>query len=161
MSEPIRVLFVDDETKFLEATTTRLRARDLDVTSFTDAATALEAAKGGRFDVALLDLKMPGMDGEELLKRLKTMHPEMEVVILTGHGSVDSAVRMTKEGANEYLQKPCELDDVLTALTRAFAKRVTSRKASKADKVGAILEKAVGLSPIEILEQLREIDRAK
>ena len=159
MDKKIRLLFVDDEEKFLEATTKRLEVRNIAVTPFTNGADALEATKNQTFDVALLDLKMPGMDGEELLKKIKHLHPKMEVVILTGHGSIDSAKRVTCDGAYEFLQKPCELDDLIAVLSQAYAKRIMAGKALKASKVEALLKKATGYSPLKLLEELRKIDK--
>ena len=124
MKRQIKLLFVDDEEKFLNGMTQRLKLRDLVVHSFNNGPDALKAAKSETYDVALLDLKMPEMDGEELLKKLKQMMPAMEVIILTGHGSEDSAVRTFREGAYEYLMKPCELDELMSAITRAYAKRL-------------------------------------
>ena len=159
MDTKIRLLFVDDEERFLETTTTRLELRGLDVESYTNGTDALEAASKRVFDVALLDLKMPGMDGKELLALLKNAHPDTEVVILTGHGSIDTAVDTMKEGAYEYLQKPCELEDLIKVVSRAFAKRIVTRQSEKATRVEKLMEGAIGLSPMEILEKLRQIDR--
>lgn len=160
MGQKIKLLFVDDEEKFLNAMTTRLVLRELDVSSYTNGADALEAAQTKSFDVALLDLKMPGMDGEELLGKLKELHPDLEVVILTGHGSIKSAVDLTRQGAFEYLQKPCELDALITSISNAYAKRIVARKAAKAARVEALLGKAVGYSPIELLNELKKIEDA-
>ena len=159
MKKKIKLLFVDDEERFLESTARRLTLRDLEVFSFTNGADALAAAEDNIFDVALLDLKMPGMDGEELLKKLKEHDPSMEVVILTGHGSLRSAVDCTRSGAYGYLQKPCELDAVISAITEAYGNRVKARKAAKAAKVEKLMSKAVGYSPMELLEEIRKIDQ--
>ena len=159
MSEKkIRLLFVDDEEKFLESTSQRLTLRGLEVTACTNGPDALKAADTGKFDVALLDLKMPGMDGEQVLKRLKESHPNVEVVILTGHGSIDSAVDTMRQGAYEFLQKPCELDDLINVISKAYAKRIKAKQSEKAVRVEAILADAVGLSPIEILNRLKKLD---
>ena len=153
----IRVLFVDDEEKFLRATATRLETRGLEVHAFASGAKALNAAATTKFHVALVDLKMPGMDGEVLLARLKELHPLVEVVILTGHGSVASAVRATQAGAYEYLQKPCELDDVLTVLSKAYAKHVAAMDSVKEAEVAELMRKAIGLGPVGLLEELRKL----
>ncbi len=159
MSEKIRLLFVDDEKKFLNATTRRLEVRNIEVFPFTRGEDALEATQNQKFDVALIDLKMPGMDGEELLRRIKQQHPRMEVVVLTGHGSLDSAKKMTREGAYEYLQKPCELDELISVLSQAYAKRIIARKEQKAAGVQALLDKATRYSPLALLEELRKLDK--
>lgn len=158
MEEKIKLLFVDDEEKFLKSTTTRLTLRGLEVHEFTNGKDALEASKDIRFDVALLDLKMPGMDGAELLSRLKEKYPRMEVVILTGHGSIESAVKVTQSGAFKFLQKPCELDEIIGVISQAYAKRIKAKKAHKAGKVEALLENALSFSPTALLEELKKID---
>ena len=158
MVSKIKLLFVDDETKFLEATTERLRLRGLEVQAFTNGEDALNASEKEKFDVALLDLKMPGMAGEELLKKLKDIHPFMEVVILTGHGSISSAVDCTRCGAYEYLQKPCAIDELISVISKAYAKRIKAKEATKATRVEELLGKAMGYSPMELLEELKKID---
>ena len=161
MEKKIRLLFVDDEEKFLANMATRLRLRDIEVSAFHDSREAFaEIEAGRRFDVALLDLKMPGLDGEELLKLIKASDPTVEVVILTGHGSVQSAASLTRSGAYEYLPKPCELTDVIRAITSAFSKRVTATSAAHAERVEEVMSRAVGLSPLEILGELKRIQRA-
>ena len=159
MPKKIKLLFVDDEEKFLKSMAERLKLRDFEVFAFSNAADALDAMKQkDTCDVALIDLKMPGMDGEELLKELKTKIPEMEVIILTGHGSIESAKRTTRAGAYEYLQKPCELDDVITSITSAYSKRVKSKSEKMEAKVNDLMANVVGLSPIAILEKLRQLE---
>ena len=104
----INLLIVDDEEQFLKSMTKRLEVRDFNVIAVDRGEKAIEAARKHPIDIALVDLKMPGMNGEQTLEALKKQHPWMEVVILTGHGSIDSAVECTKIGAYSYLQKPCE-----------------------------------------------------
>jgi DNA-binding NtrC family response regulator len=159
MAERIRLLFVDDETKFLRNMTERLKLRGFDVYSYDSGMEALKALKEGiSCDVALVDLKMPGMDGEELLKELKKLTPTMEVIIITGHGSIDSAKRTTRAGAYEYLQKPCELDDIISSITSAYSKRVKRKNEQMEAKVNELMANVIGLSPLAILEKLRELE---
>jgi two-component system NtrC family response regulator len=159
MAKKIKLLFVDDEEKFLKSMTERLKLRDLEVFSFSNGADALEVMKKkDTCDVALIDLKMPEMDGEALLKELKNRIPEMEVIILTGHGSIASAKRTTQTGAYEYLQKPCDLDDIISSITSAYAKRVKNKNERTEAEVNALMANVLGLSPIAILEKLRELD---
>ena len=102
----INLLIVDDEEQFLNSISKSLEVRDFKVLAVNRGEKAIEAARNNPIDIALVDLKMPGIDGEQTLKALKDEHKWMEVVILTGHGSVDSAVECTKSGAYSYLQKP-------------------------------------------------------
>ncbi len=149
-----------NEKKFLDNISERLRLREVDVTAYESGKAAMESVKTGvKFDVALIDLKMPGMDGEELLNQLKQQDDSIEVVILTGHGSIKSAASLTRSGACEYLLKPCELDDIIGALSKAYAKRVKARSELKANKVNKVLSRAMGYSPAELLEELRKIDK--
>jgi DNA-binding NtrC family response regulator len=137
MSEKIRLLFVDDEEDFVEYMTKRLERHDLEVHAYTSPTEALEGTEGQTHDVGLLDLKMPEMDGEELLGRLKERDPTIEIIILTGHGSVESAFRSAKEGAYEYLLKPCEFDDLVGSINKAYSKRVgvfQARQGSRRDQ---------------------------
>ena len=119
MSKKIKLLVVDDEARFLKTLSDRLSLRDFDVTAVTSGEQALEEVERQIFDVALVDLKMPGISGDRLLEMLKQKHPLLEVVILTGHGSVDSAVKCTQKGSYGYLQKPCETEDLLEVLRGA------------------------------------------
>ena len=102
---------------------------------------------------------MPGMSGEETLKLLKQEHKWMEVVILTGHGGVDSAVECTKSGAYSYLQKPCKLDQLLEALQDAYKKKVMNRKKIEEKKMNELLSISISSRPREILRKLREMDK--
>jgi DNA-binding NtrC family response regulator len=159
MSDNIQLLIVDDEVRFLQTLKERLQMRGLDVTAVTSGTQAIAAARGTRFDVALLDLKMPGMDGEEVLRILKVEHPLMEVIILTGHGSIESAVDCTKAGSHSYLQKPCETNELLGVLKDAYHKRVQRKLALDKEKVDELLGIATGESPLGILRRLRELER--
>jgi len=119
MDDKIKLLIVDDEVDFLNSIAQRLEMRGFDVTKAPSGVVALEAAGSGAFDLALLDLKMPGMGGTEVLKILKQEHKHVEVIMLTGHGSINSAVECTKLGAFSYLSKPYELDKLLEVLRDA------------------------------------------
>jgi DNA-binding NtrC family response regulator len=155
----INLLIVDDEVHFLESISKSLEARDFKVVAVDRGEKAIEAARKNPIDVALVDLKMPGINGEETLKALKAEHKWMEVVILTGHGTIDSAVECTKSGAFSFLQKPCNLDDLLEALKDAYKKKVMNRKKIEEKKMDELLKISISGSPREILSRLREIDK--
>ena len=106
--KPINLLIIDDEEEFLRSMSKRLALRGFNVIAVDRGAKAVEIARAQPIDIALVDLRMPGISGEETLKILKQEHPWMELVVLTGHGSIDSAVECAKTGAHSYLQKPCE-----------------------------------------------------
>jgi two-component system NtrC family response regulator len=154
----IKLLIVDDEEKFLTSIAERLRLRGIDVTTATNGPDALEIAHSQKFDLALLDLKMPGMDGKQVLERLKTEHKYIEVVILTGHGSVDSAVDCTKLGAFGYLPKPYELDKLVQVLQSAYEARLRKKFQFDEQRMNRLQSLATGSSALGILRAMREID---
>ena len=120
------VLLVDDEVAFIETLVKRLTKRDVNVASAHSGREALEklAASGPTgIDVVILDVKMPGMDGIETLARIKEEHPLIEVIMLTGHATVESAIEGMKRGAFDYLMKPCDIEVLLAKLTEAADKK--------------------------------------
>jgi len=157
--EKINLLIVDDEEQFLKSTAKRLEIRGFNVIAVDRGAKAIEAATEYPIDIALVDLKMPGMSGEQTLEALKKRHQWMEVVILTGHGSVDSAVECTKSGAYSYLQKPCEWERLLCVLVEAYKKKVMNKLNIKEKRMNELLEMSTYSSPKAILEKIRELDR--
>jgi DNA-binding NtrC family response regulator len=158
MTNRIRLLVVDDEVKFLDAIARRLELRDFDVTKATNGPEAIEAAKHKQFDIALLDLKMPGMNGREVLEILKKQHKYLEVIILTGHGSLDSAVECTKLGAFSYLPKPYELDELIKVLRDAYEHRLRRKFENDQARLEELMRRAVGESPLAILRRMSEMD---
>ncbi|MFO7558222.1 MAG: response regulator [Desulfobacterales bacterium] len=159
--EKINLLIVDDEEQFLEAIRKSLELRDFHVITVNRGEKALEAAKNNPIDIALVDLKMPGISGEETLRALKQQHKWMEVVILTGHGAVESAIECTKSGAYSYLQKPCELEELLKALQGAYKKKVMNRKKIEEAKMNKLMNIATSSSSRDILRRLRELDEGE
>ncbi|MBW1870273.1 MAG: response regulator [Deltaproteobacteria bacterium] len=111
------VLLVDDEVPFVETMTKRLKKRDLVVNSAYSGQEALDILdKHRNTDVVILDVKMPGMDGIETLEKIKKSYPLTEVVMLTGHATVESAIEGMKKGAYDYLMKPCDIDQLMKKL---------------------------------------------
>ena len=154
----INILIVDDEEQFLKSMTKWLEVRDFSVIAVDRGEKAIEAAKNRPVDVALVDLKMPGINGEQTLEALKREHPWMEVIILTGHGSIDSAVECTRAGAYSYLQKPCDFDQLAAVLVDAYKKRVMNRMKIKENRMNELLEMSAYSSPLAILKRIRELD---
>lgn len=155
----INLLIVDDEEQFLHSITRSLELRDFQVVAVNRGDKAIEVARDHAFDIALVDLKMPGMDGQETLEALKKEHPWMEIVILTGHGSIDSASSCTRSGAYSYLQKPCEFDRLLDTLVCAYKQKVMNRHKIDDAKMDAMLKLSQGSGPISILRHLKQMDR--
>ena len=102
----IKLLLVDDEIDFLQAIAERLTLKDFDVIAASTGSEAIAAAENDLFDVAVVDFQMPGMDGTQVLKALKDRHRYLEIIMLTGHATIDSAVESTKLGAFKFLEKP-------------------------------------------------------
>jgi DNA-binding NtrC family response regulator len=127
----VRLLLVDDEIPFVEAMTKRLTKRHLDVLSAFSGEDALEILqKDHRIEVVLLDVKMPGLDGIETLREIKRMQPLVEVLMLTGHATVETAIEGMRLGAFDYLMKPAEIDRLL-----AKVKEAASKKRSHEEKI--------------------------
>lgn len=158
--EKINLLIVDDEELFLDSMKKRLEARDFSVIAVDRGEKAIEAARTNPIDIALVDLKMPGINGEQTLEALKKEHKWMEVLILTGHGSIESAVELTKSGAYAYLQKPIELDRLMEALKDAYKKKVMNVNQMQETKLDELLTISKSHSPQAILRKLRELDKA-
>jgi len=119
-----QVLLVDDEVPFVEALIRRLTKRDMAVIPAYDGPGALAKLKeNARVEVVILDVKMPGMDGIETLGEIKKAHPLVEVIMLTGHATVESAIEGMKKGAFDYLMKPCDIDVLVGKVTEAAARK--------------------------------------
>jgi DNA-binding NtrC family response regulator len=119
------VLLVDDEVPFVDTMTKRLSKRNLDIVAAHSGHEALEKlkAKDSRVDVVILDVKMPGMDGIETLREIKKAHPLVEVIMLTGHATVETGIEGMKLGAFDYLMKPCDIDQLMGKVQEAKAKK--------------------------------------
>ena len=153
----IKLLVVDDDEKLLRTMAERLVLNDFDVTTASEGKQAIKAAKKGHFDVAILDLKMPGMDGMEILKILKKKHKFLEIIILTGYASLESAVESTKLGAFGYLEKPYKFDNLLEKLKDAYTARLTKKFEYDKKRQEDIRILSMG-SPIAVLNALRRMD---
>ena len=154
----IKLLIVDDEEDFLKSIAERIGMRDFDVTTATEGKLAIKVAKKGKFDVAILDMKMPGMDGMELLQILKKKHKFLEVIILTGYGAIDSAVEATKLGAYSYLEKPYDFEKLLEVLKKAYEARLRKKFEHDKKRMEELEMLRMGSSPIGILRSLMHMD---
>ncbi len=120
----LRLLLVDDEVEFLEPMKARLERRGIACTTAVSGAEALAILGSSPCDCAVVDVKMPEMDGLELLRRLRRLYPALPVVLLTGHASAELGVKGMELGAFDYLLKPIELDVLLDTVRRAAAGKV-------------------------------------
>lgn len=154
----IKLLLVDDEVKFLESIAKRLELKDFDVTTATTGEEAIAAAEGGLFDVAVVDFQMPGMDGTQVLRALKQKHKYLEILMLTGHATVDSAVECTKLGAFKYLEKPYEFDQLVEVLLEAFQVRMEKKFEHNRKRIEEMQKLSLGLSPLGLMRALKGLD---
>jgi DNA-binding response OmpR family regulator len=122
--EKFKVLIVDDEEDFLETIVKRLQARSIEVTGAESGYKALELINDGNFDVVILDVKMPGLDGIETLREMKKKKPLVEVIMLTGHASVESGIQGMQLGAFDYVMKPVALDELLEKMRQAYERKL-------------------------------------
>ena len=121
--DEFRVLLVDDEDDFRETLQKRLRNRKLQVEIAENGYKALELIQAQDFDVVVLDVKMPGLDGIDTLKEIKIKKPEVEVIMLTGHASVESGIQGMQLGAFDYVMKPVPLDELLDKMRQAYERK--------------------------------------
>ena len=119
-----KILLVDDEVPFVETMTKRLNRRDLEIIPAHSGDEALKTLKEhADVEVVILDVKMPGMDGIETLREIKRRFPLVEVIMLTGHATVESAIDGMKIGAFDYLMKPSEIETLVAKVSEAAAKK--------------------------------------
>lgn len=122
--DTLSVLLVDDEVEFLETLEKRLKKRKLAVTVANNGEDALALLEQTPLDVVVLDVKMPGMGGLEVLRRIKASKPYVEVIMLTGHANVEMAIEGMELGAFDYLMKPMDIDELLYKLQDAYKKKL-------------------------------------
>jgi len=154
----IKLLFVDDEVKFLESISKRLELKNFDVTSATTGQEAIESAENGLFDVAVVDFQMPGMDGAQVLKTLKEKHRYLEIIMLTGHATIDSAVECTKLGAFKYLEKPYDFENLVEVIKQAYEARLKKKFEHNKKHMEEIQKLSLRESPLGLLRALAHLD---
>lgn len=157
--EKINILLVDDEEALLDSIKRRLQIRDFNVIAVNRGDKALEVARLHPIDVALVDLKMPGMSGKDVLLHLKKRYPWMEVVIITGHGSFDPRNECVYDQAYSYLGKPCDLQTLLHVLVEAYKKTVMNRLHMSQEDMEAVLKQEGLTNPREILKKIKKMDQ--
>ena len=121
--EEMKMMLVDDEERFLTTTRKVLSKKGYDILTAASGSEALEKLATQHIHVVILDVKMPGMDGIATLKEIKKSFPLVEVIMLTGHGTVDNAVEGLKSGATDFLTKPADVNDLIQKAEEAFQKR--------------------------------------
>lgn len=134
-----KVLLVDDENEFLEIMAERMEARDMNVTTTTSPKDALKKAEEDNFDAIILDLMMPEMDGLEALKKLKQNNPDLQVILLTGHATVEKGVEAMKLGATDLMEKPADLKVLTEKIKKAHTKKMVLVQKKTEEKIKHIL----------------------
>lgn len=122
--EKFRVLIIDDEVDFVETIVKRLRDRGLEAEGALSGPEGLQLLDNKEFDVIILDVKMPKMNGIETLREIKKKKPLVEVIMLTGHGSVESGIQGLQLGAFNYVMKPVPLNELLKQMTQAYERKL-------------------------------------
>jgi len=120
----MRIMLVDDEERFLQTTQKMIAKKGYDALTVTSGEECLKTLEEELVHVVILDVKMPGMDGVETLKHIKQRFPMVEVIMLTGHATAESAVEGLKLGATDYLTKPTNIDDLISKAEEAYNKRL-------------------------------------
>jgi DNA-binding NtrC family response regulator len=133
MTKP-RILLVDDEERFRNNLQKMLKTQGLTVTAMDSGEAALTELKLQPYDVILLDIRMPGMDGLATLAEIKKITPFVEVIILSGHASMDAAIEINRLGGYDYLMKPCPLEEILLKIDAAYEKKVERETRTKSNQ---------------------------
>ena len=146
--DKMKIMLVDDEERFLSTTSRLLERKGYDAVTASSGAEALAKIGSGNIHIVILDVKMPGMDGMETLKIIKREFPLVEVIMLTGHGTIESAVEGLKSGATDYLVKPADIDELINKAEEAFDKRLRLE-----EKIRMARSRKYMKSPREILKE--------
>ena len=134
-----KVLLVDDEEDFLATLAERLEARGLKVTTANNGENALASIEAEAFDLVVLDLAMPGLDGLETLKRIKARQPEADIIMLSGQGSIRTSIEAMKLGACDFLQKPVDIGELMNKISEAKEKRMLMLESKSVAEIEKIL----------------------
>ena len=126
--DTIQVMLVDDEVEFLDTLIKRMRKRNVDIAGVKSGEEALIALDQNQVDVVILDVRMPGMDGIEVLREIKRRYPLIEVIMLTGHANIEVAVQGMELGAFDYLMKPMDIDELLYKVEDAHKNKKIQEK---------------------------------
>jgi two-component system NtrC family response regulator len=154
----IKVLLIDDEQTLLEYLSKRLLREGFTIKATFSGEEAVEVATNDNFDVAVVDLKMPGIDGVETQKRLHDIQPFLQCIVLTGHGSVETALESGQEDAFQYLLKPIDYEVLVKTIKDAYEKKLESQNVKFREQVEEIYRSGLGAKGIrKAINKLRKI----
>jgi DNA-binding NtrC family response regulator len=146
--EQMKIMLVDDEERFLSTTQKLLLKKGYQVLTASSGIEALEALRTHHIHVVVLDVKMPGMDGITALQKIKRQFPMVEVIMLTGHATIESAIDGLKSGAVDYLMKPADIDEIISKAADAYEKRQAIE-----EKIRVVQMRKLMKSPREIIRE--------
>ena len=135
-----KVLLVDDEDDFISALSERLETRGIKVETSANGIEALDKADETHFDAIVLDLQMPEMDGIETMKKLLKKNPDLQIILLTGHASLDKGIEAMKMGAMDFLEKPADIEKLMGQIKQAKAKRMLLTEKKMEEELSKILK---------------------
>ncbi|MCG2746924.1 MAG: response regulator [Desulfobulbaceae bacterium] len=154
----IRILLVDDEETLLEFLSKRLLKQGYTVKATFSGEEAVKVAQDAHFDVAVVDLKMPGIDGVETQKRLRQIQPFLQCIVLTGHGSIETALESGQQEAFQYMLKPVDYDNLIISIQKAYEKKMKLQNQEFKEKVAAITTSGMGAHGIrKAISELHKI----
>ena len=154
----IRVLLIDDEETLVDYLSKRLLREGFTVKATFSGEEAVEVAANDDFDVAVVDLKMPGIDGVETQQKLKKIQPFLQSIVLTGHGAIDTALESGRQDAYKYLLKPIEYDNLVETIKEAYKLKIELQNAKFRDEVEDIYRSGLGARGIKkAMKKLRKI----
>lgn len=136
-----RILLVDDEEEFVLALSKRLTVRGLEVSAVGNGEDAVVEIQKHKFDAIVLDLAMPGIDGLETLRRIREIDNEVQIILLTGHGTIQAGIEAMRLGAMDFLEKPADFEDLLARIKEAIAKKLRLSQQHTEEQVSEILAK--------------------
>ncbi len=136
-----KILLVDDEEEFVSTLAERIETRGAKVVTATSGQEAIDKIKDENFDAIVLDLQMPGMNGIETMKSILEKKPDMQVILLTGYGTIERGVEAVKKGAMDFLEKPIDIKKLMEKIAEAKSRRMVIVEKNLSDKMKDLLSK--------------------
>lgn len=137
----INLLLVDDEKEFVDTLAERLKIREINVSTALNGDEAIKLVEENNFDIIVLDVQMPGKSGTETLAEIKNIEKLAQVIMLTGHATVESAIEGMKNGAYDYLMKPTDIDDLIEKINSAYKIVTEQRNKIRQAEIDNIIKK--------------------